>query len=184
MGGYEAVFADRGAAYDAAMQACPDARGLEFLQLVRRAGPRAGQIVADVPAGGGYLKRYLPQGVRWWGHEPCGSFNGAARVEPTNELLPLPWAPDSVDLAVSLAGVHHMQDKTSFFGAVREVVKPGGRFVLSDVAEGSPVAAFLDGFIGAHNSTGHVGNYLGEDTLTELDACGWSVKTREQVDFH
>ncbi len=184
MGGYEAMFADRGAAYDAAMQACPEARRQEFLQLLHRADPQPGHTVADVPAGGGYLNRYLPDECQWLGYEPCESFHASGDTEPTSELLPLPWAPNSVDVAVSLAGVHHMADKRPFFQAVREVVKPGGRFVLSDVTEGSRVARFLDGFVGSHNSTGHDGIYLGRHTLAELDACGWSVASCEQVDFH
>lgn len=184
MKNYEGIFGHRGGRYDAAMRAYPRARDQEFSQLIARLGPKAGEVVVDVPAGGGYLRHYLPEHCDWWGHEPCPSFLGSHIEEPDAGLLPLPWSEGSVDAAVSLAGVHHTRDKRPFFSALHEVVKPRGRFVLSDVAEGSSVALFLDEYVGAYNSTGHEGFYLNEQTLLELEACGWSVSSYEQVDFH
>ena len=56
--------------------------------------------------------------------------------------------------------------------------------VLSDVATGSAVAHFLDGYVGTHNSTGHQGAYLDSATAAEMQACGWRVLGSEMVDFH
>lgn len=187
MKSYDDIFQERGSAYDRAMRAQPHARSAEFRQAVQRAQLSPGQVVADVPAGGGYLREYLPSGCHWRGHEPCTSFSapgGHHRADPTRSLLPLPWSDASVDAILSIAGVHHLDVKVRLFGEFRRVIRPGGRLVLSDVAAGSDVARFLDGYVGAHNSTGHEGVFLDRHSLHELREAGWIVQSDELVDFH
>ncbi len=180
---YEELFQLRGATYDGAMGRFPDARREEFLNTIARAALVPGARVADVPAGGGYLARYLPEGCIWMGHEPCASF-GHGATDQDRDLLPLPWEDASIDAALSIAGVHHLDDKGPLFRELARVVKPGGRLVLADVHEASAVSRFLDGWVDRHNSTGHVGSYLGDHTLDELDRAGWDVVSAERVPFH
>lgn len=182
---YEDIFVQRGSAYDRAMRHLPQARAAEFAQVIARADVRLGQVVADVPAGGGYLRRFLPAGVTWLGHEPCASFQGGQHGAPSSgsPLLPFPWSDASVDRVVCLAGLHHQDDKTPFHSEARRVLRPDGLYVLSDVPADSPVAAFLDGFIGAHNSTGHSGTYLDGKTQSELSAAGLRIVSDELVRF-
>ncbi|WP_198678735.1 class I SAM-dependent methyltransferase [Pseudidiomarina insulisalsae] len=181
---YTEHFETRGTAYERAMTRFPKARDEEFAQLVQAAAIVGAMRVADIPAGGGYLARHLPPDCEWLGHEPCASFtnhgNNAATSVP---LLPLPWADNSIDCAVSLAGVHHLDDKRPLFAEIARVLKPGGRLVLSDVQQDSPVAKFLDEFVGAHNSTGHEGIYLNDDTPHLLTAAGFRVEQVAQQQF-
>jgi SAM-dependent methyltransferase len=184
---YTEHFNVRGSTYDRAMHHYPRARDQEFGQLVDRAQLRGQMTVGDVPAGGGYLQDYLPEGCTWRGYEPCATFNHNAPSPPSaasQPLLPLPWEDNSLDAAVSLAGVHHIDDKRPLMSEVIRTVRPGGRFVLSDVAEGTRVARFLDGFVGGHNSTGHEGVFLGDRTLAELSDTGWRIASCEQVHYH
>lgn len=186
---YDEIFAGRGSAYDRAMRLFPEARRQEFEQALQPLELQAGMRVADVPAGGGYLKRYLPDGCIWLGHEPCASFvqpdSNTGHSRPTDmPLLPLPWTDNSMDAAVSLAGLHHLHDKRPLFRELYRVTKPRGRLCISDVAHGSDVARFLDEFIGAHNSTGHEGVYLDETTLTDLMHSGWNVVHHGIQTFH
>jgi SAM-dependent methyltransferase len=180
---YEELFQLRGATYDGAMTRFPDARREEFLNTIARANLGVGARVADVPAGGGYLAQYLPADCTWLGHEPCSSF-GHGATDQDRDLLPLPWADASVDAAVSIAGIHHLDDKIPLFAELARVVKPGGRLVLADVHEASAVSRFLDGWVDRHNSTGHVGSYLGDHTLDELRRAGWDILSAERVPFH
>lgn len=182
---YQQHFDQRGSAYDKAMRAFPGARVEEFDQVVSALALRPGMVVADVPAGGGYLRDFLPASCHWLGHEPSASFghHGAA-ISGAEALLPLPWADGSVDVAISLAGVHHLQDKTPLYRELLRVVRPDGHLVLSDVCRDSPVARFLDGFIGDHNSTGHEGIYLDHQTAQQLQAAGWHVLSCRQNHFH
>lgn len=175
---YADLFAQRGSSYDLAMQKYPHARDAEFEQLLAPLDLTPGMRVGDVPAGGGYLRWYLPEGCVWEGHEPCATFtnHGAKADDPASRpLLPLPWNDAALDSVVSLAGVHHIEDKAELWREVARVLKPGGRFVLSDVAEDGPIARFLDGFVGDNNSTGHEGLFLNRATLDELAASGFRV---------
>lgn len=183
---YEDMFVDRGSAYDRAMRRHPWARREEFAQVIDRLDARPGQTVADVPAGGGYLGEHLPAGVLWSGHEPCVSFHGGNHgAQPQGRpLFPFPWADASVDHLVCLAGLHHQSDRAPFHAEVARVLRPGGRYVLSDVPVGSAVSQFLDGFVGAHNSTGHSGIYLDDGTAAEVAVSGLRVLSDEKVRFH
>jgi SAM-dependent methyltransferase len=182
---YQDLFDVRGSSYDGAMQRYPQAREQEFAQVVSAVPLQPGMVVADVPAGGGYLRAYLPAGCQWLGHEPCAGFtqHGAASGQG-KPWLPLPWCDAAVDVVISLAGVHHVDDKRPLWAELWRVVKPGGHLVLSDVAAGTPVARFLDGYVGAHNSTGHEGRYLDEQTLRELADAGWLLQRHGMQRFH
>ncbi len=182
---YAEIFELRGSRYDKAMRQHPKARDEEFKQIISRACLTSTESVADVPAGGGYLKSYLPDGCMWLGHEPCSSFTSHGNTfSEKNKLLPLPWDNENIDIAMSLAGVHHIEDKRPLFLEINRVIKPGGRFVLSDVATDSAVAYFLDDYVGKYNSTGHQGIFLDEITLKELKESNWIINTSEQVNFH
>lgn len=157
MQSYSGLFDRCGSSYDIAMRRYPQARLAEFRQILEPLTIKSGMHIGDVPAGGGYLHAHLPPGAIWEGHEPCASFtnHGAVSTIENHPLLPLPWPDHALDAVVSLAGIHHLEDKTGLFAEVGRVLKPAGIFVLSDVAEGTSIARFLDGFVGDHNSTGH-----------------------------
>lgn len=176
MKSYDELFQFRGSSYDTAMQAFPGARDQEFFQVLRYAMPEAGMVVADVPAGGGYLKQYLPEGAVWRPHEPCSSFTNHKNLQAEKTdtpLCPLPWEHCEVDVLVSIAGIHHVDDKLPLFREFFRVVRPGGKLVISDVAEDSPVAEFLDEYVGKYNSTGHDGVFLNAETVGKLEEAGW-----------
>jgi len=180
---YPDIFAARGSSYGVAMRRYPAARAEEFAQIVAAARLQPGMRIGDVPAGGGYLAAHLPAGVACESHEPCASFtrHGAVTGCDDRPLLPLPWSDDTLDAVLSLAGVHHLDDKVPLFRECRRVVRPGGQLVLSDVAAGSATARFLDGFVGDHNSTGHDGTFLSDHTLDELQTAGWLIDTVREV---
>ncbi|WP_417687988.1 class I SAM-dependent methyltransferase [Pseudidiomarina sp.] len=181
---YTEHFKERGTAYECAMRQFPHARDEEFEQLIHAAQLESGVCVADVPAGGGYLKRYLPNDAIWLGHEPCESFtNHATSNGGSVPLLPLPWHDASIDCTMSLAGVHHLFDKKPLFDEFARILKPEGKLILSDVEEHSPVAQFLDEFVGAYNSTGHEGIYLNRSTPDEIAQAGFEITSSERVNL-
>ncbi|WP_343347304.1 methyltransferase domain-containing protein [Sphingomicrobium sp. XHP0239] len=185
---YTDLFDQRGSSYDRAMQAFPAARAEEFRQLLAPLVPRSAMIIGDVPAGGGYLRAYIAEGCEWVRHEPCADFTTHAGQDQTERngvaLYPFPWKDESIDAVVSLAGIHHLEDKRRFFAEAHRVTRPQGDFVVSDVARDHPVAAFLDEFVGAYNSTGHEGLYLDEGTGEELRSAGWSIVDDRANDYH
>lgn len=182
MESYKQIFERRGQRYNDAMTRLPDSRQAEFGQLLERVTFKPGAWVADVPAGGGYLRRYLPDDCQWHGHEPCSTFSSHLddRLE-IEDLLPLPWEQARFDICFSLAGVHHLQDKRPFYREVNRILKPDGVFVLSDVKSDTPVASFLNGFVDRRGSTGHNGVFLNKATTAELEHAGFTVESRELV---
>ena len=180
---YESLFDRRGGSYDQAMLKFPKARLQEFEQVIAAAALESGMHVADVPAGGGYLRNFLPHDCVWFGHEPCQSFSQHNATVSNSALLPLPWDDRSMDVAISLAGVHHLVDKQALFAELHRVVKPNGRLILSDIKEDSLAAIFLDDFVGRHNSTGHEGWYINDKTLRSLHDSQWEVTRVEDVAF-
>lgn len=179
---YEHVFRARGAAYARAMIEWPDARADDFRLPLARAALRPGEVVVDVPSGRGDLRDHLPAGVHWRGHEPCASFFGVG--EGTDRpLVPLPWPEASADVAVSVAGVHHVADRRPLYRELRRVLQPQGRLVLADVHRESSVARFLDEFVGRHNSTGHRGHYLDDAEPAVLADCGFDVTAVERIRY-
>lgn len=179
---YEGIFARRGSHYDAAMRRWPQARRDDFLLPLQWAGLRAGERLIDVPAGGGYLRPYLPPDCDWFGHEPCASFE-VGRGAPDRPLLPLPWPDHFAHAAISIAGVHHLEDKQPLFDELARTLLPGGRLVLADVHADSAVARFLDDFVGHHNSTGHRGHYLDAGTPAQLGRSGFTVLRAESLRY-
>lgn len=177
---YKDIFDQRGSSYDAAMRRWPDPRADDFLIPLEWIGVKDGETLLDLPAGGGYIGRYLPGGCRWIQHEPSGGFSGHAS---DNSLVPIPLSDASVDCAISIAGVHHLDDKNVLFEEMRRVLKREGRLLLADVHEQSAVARFLDEYVGEHNSTGHQGRYLADDTLVELRDAGFDVVRAERTTY-
>jgi SAM-dependent methyltransferase len=166
---YEAAFGHRGGSYAAAMGRCPDARRSEFEALFRNVSLPALRRVADIPSGGGYLDSCLPSGVKLDAYDPACAFRDGRAVYPVDLARPRLMRGD-YDLIVSLAGIHHLEDKAGFFAALADHVGSGGQIVLADVASTSRVAGFLDEFVGRHNETGHRGLYLSGDDPFDFGA--------------
>lgn len=181
---YTESFVDRGSKYDQAMKQVPDSRREEFMAVVEEISGLEHGLVLDVPAGGAYLRKYLPARFDYQPYEPVGAFKGSTGVESKQGLLPFPQPSAIADIVVSVAGVHHFNDKKPLFTEMARVTKPGGKLILADVHHQSNTAQFLDGYIDANNSTGHSGFFLGENTLNELDECGWNVNSADRKYYY
>lgn len=179
---YEDIFQERGGAYHQAMRRWPQARRDDFVLPLQWAALQPGERLIDVPAGGGYLRRYLPEGCDWFGHEPCASFQDDTTALD-RRLLPLPWPDGFAHAAISIAGLHHLPDKLPLFRELARTLLPGGRLVLADVHADSAVARFLDDFVGRHTSTGHQGRYLDAATSAQLATAGFTVLRAEYLHY-
>ncbi|MBT8146684.1 MAG: class I SAM-dependent methyltransferase [Gammaproteobacteria bacterium] len=181
---YAESFAARGSKYDKAMKQVPESRREEFMAVVDELPASQSAVVLDVPAGGGYLRGYLPARFEYRSYEPVSSFKSGSQEDVERSLLLFPQGSESVDVVASVAGIHHFQDKEPLFREMARVTRPGGQLILADVHHQSSVAAFLDGYVDASNSTGHRGFYLGDHTLEELENCGWHVSSAQRKHYH
>jgi SAM-dependent methyltransferase len=156
---YGEIFTQRGDAYHGAMLRHPHARDAEFARLFEGTPAHTGQRVLDLPSGGGYLRRWLPDDVEVLCLELTHGFGNDVPVYDPAQ----PWPHGSFDHAVCLAALHHIEDQSVFLRTLLTRLHPRGTLHLADVARGSGVARFLDGFVGRYNVTGHEGSYLAAD---------------------
>jgi len=158
---YADVFDVRGHKYDNAMRRFPMARDEEFRQLLHGLDIEHCRRVFDIPSGGGYLRRFLHTEVSLVEFDPSADFGLQGGESIDLENLELETA--SAELVVSLAALHHVANKAGFFRAALSALTPGGYLCVGDVPKGSPLAAFLDDFVGRYNGMGHSGDYLETD---------------------
>lgn len=182
---YESIFNRRGEAYHQAMRLVPGARRSEFSLALDRLNLRRGGVLCDVPSGGGYLTKYLPPDldVRLVAIDPSEVFARTwedKRVEwHLAPLHQLPIEDAGVDALVSIAGLHHVDDRPVVLREMRRVLRPGARLCILEVPVGARTDRFLNGFVDSYNSTGHAGRFVDDRFRADLKAAGFHVETDE-----
>lgn len=166
MNDYQQIFQKRANDYHYAMQKYPNARDNEFESLISTVDFSRIKNVLDVPSGGGYLKKYLPNNIELNSADFSEGFinENIQLVQPTE----LPYADNSFDLVLSLSGMHHLNDVSMFVNECLRVIKGGGSFIFSDVKKDSPVDFFLNEFVNKYNSLGHNGVFFSENSFVEF----------------
>lgn len=177
---YAEIFNHNGASYHQAMQQCPDARDEEFSIAVSllnlNLNLNSGDRLLDVPAGGGYLKPYLPESIAYQTLEFSKGFNAKAQIQHCSETnLGIDEA--SVEKAICFAAMHHVENKLRFVQELRRSLVNGGTLLIGDVVMNSKEARFLNGFVNDWNSLGHCGDFIDFKRDTRLlQSAGFSVK--------
>lgn len=182
---YAEIFAERARDYHAAMVACPRARDAEFKAVLEPLDDCPAGLLCDIPSGGGYLAPYLRPGLRYLGVEPARDFldaSPAALERVHGDLTKVPLPDGTVDYVVSLAGLHHEPSLGTVFGEMRRLVRPGGRVVIADVADGTAPSRFLNGFVADNNPLGHDGRFLNDATSRLLEEAGFAVTLDALID--
>ena len=197
---YQDIFKLRADSYHAAMAEFPVARQQEFEHAVQFLDLEPEHRLCDVPSGGGYLAdfvstdrihfQFLETSSQFAAHCPRSPYHQVAECE-LEAALPLPDA--SMDRILSLAALHHVDDKKGICREFARVLRNGGKLVVADVEEGSGAARFLNEFVDRFNSMGHCGLFLNADNIQDIDDCGlqvsavvrpplhWSFSSREEM---
>jgi SAM-dependent methyltransferase len=186
---YRDIFQKRGHLYHQAMALYPQARIEEFDHVLRLAELKDGDIVCDVPSGGGYLGNCVDRTASFIHIETSNVFailcrdNGASNVLLAT-LEEIPIESGAVDHVISLAALHHIDEKERFFNEACRILRQGGTLTIADVRAQSAVSEFLDGFVNEHNTMGHKGNYIHAHTHKEIAGCGYRIRGSWLIPFH
>ncbi|MBA3966594.1 MAG: methyltransferase domain-containing protein [Nitrospirales bacterium] len=186
---YRDIFQKRGHLYHQAMTLHPQARAEEFHHTVRMADIKNNEIVCDIPSGGGYLRHFVNQTGTLYHMETSQVFADLCKANSASHaflgtLGSIPLITGSIDTLISLAALHHVDEKKQFFFEAHRILNPGGTLVIADVRAHSAVSEFLDGFVNEHNTMGHKGNYIHAETQEEIERCGFTVKESSLIPFH
>lgn len=163
---YDEIFNARGNAYHEAMRLVPMARKNEF------------------ETGGGYLADHLLEGLKlhYIAIDPAEGF--ARKMEGLRAewhlapLTNLPLETGSVDVLLSVAGLHHPENRIAVFKEMRRVLRKGGRLGILEVTKGH-YDAFLNVFVDRHNSMGHDGNFIDDQFSADLREAGFEITKDE-----
>ena len=182
---YQSIFRQRGEWYHSAMCSAPGARRREFEIALEMADVQPGQVIMDIPSGGGYISRFLSVPVELYSVETSEIFLRQADssqdgrtilCERTSDIV---FPSEASDRVISIAGLHHEADQIGFYREAQRLLKPGGKLCVADVRSGSPVDDFLDVFVNQHNSLGHRGNFLGAHTRHALESSGFFISSAQ-----
>ncbi len=186
---YADIFNKRGAAYHTAMRSYPNARDAEFKSIEKLLEPSPGQVIVDMPSGGGYLRRYLgANSVQLIAVETTEAFYSQC-IEDSHTLKRLcdldntELTAESVDSVASMAGLHHVEDRSAVFQEIYRILKPGGRLCVADVNKGSVIDDFLNTFVDQNNTMGHKGFFIDADFRSRLNEAQFDIEFDETIRY-
>jgi len=186
---YSKIFDVRGHQYHQAMAEQPNVRDQEFNNIVRIADLKEGISVFDIPSGGGYLFNYIEYDTDFTQVETSKAFydyaNKNAGVDNLycEDIAKLPIADEKIDRIISLAGLHHIEDRMPFYREAKRVLSNDGLLCIADVLEGTGADRFLNMFVDENSSEGHKGLFINQSDIQQIENAGFIVNKSEIVDY-
>jgi SAM-dependent methyltransferase len=176
---YDATFTQRARAYTYAVKTYPATLKEEFSTAVKMCQPFSqGDRLVNIPAACIDIDAFLPPGVE---HIPIETNAEFARLNgvPVGKFDAIPLEDGAATHILCLASLHHatVAERQEFYAEAWRVLRPGGRLVIGDVAEGTRQAAWLNEFVDAHNSLGHKGLFWKEGDTGLIAAAGFETTT-------
>jgi hypothetical protein len=184
---YKEIFRHRGESYDLAMKKYPNARDNEFKQLFYKIPLNKKEVILDIPALGGYLKKYCLDDTQIIFLDFSKSINKIDIVSPYES-----WNIPKINRIVCLAAVHHIENLNLFLNNLSGHLADKGVIHLADVSANSQISKFLDEFVGSNTSTGgHDGKYYDWKKISfpkelividiEERNCPWKFESEENM---
>jgi SAM-dependent methyltransferase len=173
------------------------ARGEDLDTVLAFADPQTDEVALDVGCGVGHTLRRLAQRVRLavGADATPGMLEGArillAREGIANAVLvttpaeTLPFLESSFDVATCRLAAHHFADIARAFAEVHRVLRPGGRFVLSDnyAPDEEPLDRFINTLEVTRDRT-HVREHTIAGWRHLLEQAGFDVTDESRGTIH
>lgn len=184
---YSSIFSVRANRYRDAQMRYPDIRRAELERFLALLELQGNECVLDAPAGNAVLKGYLPPGCAYLAQDPAPDFAADCRAQGLEvccaPLRTSGLAEQRFDVVASLTGLHHESQREEIYAEWWRVLKPGGRLVVMDVAAGSAVGRFLNGFVDRWNSQGHRGDFIDQADERALSETGFIQVERLNCEY-
>ncbi|MGH1485283.1 MAG: class I SAM-dependent methyltransferase [Cellvibrionaceae bacterium] len=177
---YNSIFDIRAKSYHQAMTTWPETRRNEFDIAVKLANIKDNNIIVDIPSGGGYLSDFIPSENDIYHIETSINFAKLSKTQTDHYVIltdeqSIPIKNNTIDNIISIAGLHHTNNKSAVFTDMYRILKTKGNAVIADVNYNSKTATFLDKFVNSYNSIGHKGDYFNCNTTAQIKNCGFSI---------
>lgn len=164
-----------------ALREYPRARRDDQLLMRQHLDPRDGDYILGFGEGSGHFCRAIAEAVG-----PRGKY---VISEPSPELfgsvpqavLDLPQVvtqivavenidlpPESIDKAWACGAFHHCSNQTQAIARIHRALRPGGRMVIFDIFQGTPLARHFDTCIARYCDTGHEVKFMSEEFARTL----------------
>lgn len=182
----------RGKLYKLAGEIAPNAREQDIFYIQKWLNPKAGEKSVDIAAGTGFLTYHL---VKWTQSKTYAvdtsseqltclknrlnnrlvtTINGSISAPETIHQFGQDFG--QIDFVTSFGGIHHIIDtlgpdnkiknnQRAMMETVANLLKPGGRFVASDVCGGTSLSRHFEKSVKTHGLTGHKEKWLTIDRL-------------------
>src|SRR5678809_757278 len=131
----------------------PNARRDDFGLMHRHLAPKPGEHVLGFGEGTGYFCRKIAEAVGPTGRYvitdpspelllniPQAVFNLPQVFTQISPVEQLDLPPESFDKAWTCGSFHHCPDQTRAIAQIYEFLKPGGRMVIFDIFQGTPLS--------------------------------------------
>ncbi|MBL1210548.1 class I SAM-dependent methyltransferase [Geminocystis sp. GBBB08] len=187
---YQNIFDQRGMNYHQAMIKYPSARKDEFQNAIKLLDLQNNHLLLDIPSGGCYISNFIDHNLTIFSTETSKQFINHSQIDTNNNILicnnfnNIPLNSNSIDRVLSLAALHHIEDKISFYQEIYRLLKNDSIFCIGDVLEGSKVANFLNIFVDKNNSMGHEGSFLTEKIKLELENIKFNVIYDSVINYY
>jgi arsenite methyltransferase len=172
---------DRARLFREALTDYPHARRDDISMMLEHLDPKPNEQVLGFGEGSGFFCRAIADAVGPGGRYVITEPSPELFCNVPQDVLDLPFVfteitaveaiqfPEaSFDKAWACGAFHHCPNQTEALSRIHKVLKPGGRMVLFDVFQGTPLARHFDTAVARYCSTGHEVKFLSEEFARTL----------------
>lgn len=171
----------RAAMFKQALEEYPRCRRDDYHLMQEHLQPTEGDRILGFGEGSGYFCQTIAQAVGARGQyiitEPSPElFDNVPRAvldlpQVTTKIVAvenIDLPAESIDKAWACGAFHHCPNQTEAVSRIYRALRPGGRMVIFDVFQGTPLAKHFDSCIARYCDTGHEVKFLSEEFARSL----------------